>query len=170
MAIIRLNVCVDRISRSSSRVLFSAFSPSPDPRAPPTPTRTTHRTIIKAPRASNFVTFWPYLKKNMMMVKMQLDAKILDIIPALTPLGKAKANVKMIKMVIVPWAAALMSGTDSLRPLNMTITFGAFLAAAPSFLSYSAISLSKLSILSASFFFSAWTSSSSPSPSTSNSS
>ena len=42
------------------------------------------------------------MKKNMMMVKMQLDAKMLDIIPALTPLGKAKANVKMIKMVIVP--------------------------------------------------------------------
>lgn len=103
--------------------------------APPTPTRATHRTIINAPSASNLVTFWPYLKKNIIMVKTQLEAKILEIIPALTPLGKANANVKMIKIVIIIYAAALTIGTDSLRPLNKITVFDFFFDATPLFLS-----------------------------------
>ena len=130
IAIIRLKVYSDVIFVNSSSVLPEPYSP--DSSAPPTPTSATQRTIMKAPRTSNLVTFCPYLKKNIMMVKTQLEAKMLDIIPALTPLGKAKANVHMIKMVITPCTRALITGTDSRRPLNKTMTFGAFLGETPS--------------------------------------
>lgn len=166
MAIIRLNVYFLEISSNSSSDL-SVFLSSPLPDEPPTPTRATHRRIKVTPRPSNFVTFCPYLQKNIITVKMQLVAKILEIIPALTPLGKAYAKVLMIKTIIVPWARALMIGTESLSPLNMTITFGYFLTTAPPFLSAYYISLSKLSIDSSSFLFPAGTSSSSPSTSNS---